>query len=174
MVTKRNVIVSMKTFLWLMALWGLCGCGSSQKTATMDVHTERMDTSDDSLQYSLDRSLAMDEMIRRFGTVRLLWTEYDTGKPPVPTTGKPPVKREGEAHVELQTEQGKRTERGDSVRLKAAHNASSVTEGECHSVEKRKVESTGVMQHVGIMVAVLLVSVVGISVVKSLLASFKG
>jgi len=166
MVTKRNVIVSMKTFLWLMALWGLCGCGSSQKTATMDVHTERMDTSDDSLQYSLDRSLAMDEMIRSFGTVRLLWTEYDTGKPP--------VKREGEAHVELQAEQGKRTERGDSVRLKAAHNASSVTEVECHSVEKRKVESTGVMQHVGIMVAVLLVSVVGISVVKSLLASFKG
>lgn len=156
-----------------MALGGLCGCGSSQKAVTMDVHTERMDTSDDSLLYSLDRSLAMDEMIRRSGTVRLLWTEYDTEKPIVPTTGKPPVKREGEAHIELQTEQGKRTERADSVRLEAAHGASSVTEGECHSVEKRKTESIGVIRHVGIMVVILLVSVVGISVVKSLLASFK-
>lgn len=154
--------------IWLFfVLVSLCSCGSSEKTATVDTHTCRWEVSEDSLRYVQVGGLTEDEIVRRFGTIRLRWAEYDTEKPPMPSTGKPPVRKEGEAKIALESERLQHTEHTDSTRMESTHRSASEEEEECHTTEEKKRENTG---HIGAAVLVWLLLAVAICVVKRKLA----
>ena len=143
--------------LYLM-VWGMCACGTSQKTKVVDAASRRLEVLQDSLLCLQGSVWAVDKFVHGQGTVRFRWTEYDTSRPPDPATGKPPIKQEGEAQVGWESGQFQHKEHADSSRMTKGSKTLLQVEENNRTVEEKKTETASPVKEFWPSAVVLLFS----------------